>query len=80
MIVDIYVVYHITNLWATTAIESTVKVLVTFIESVPIKPSFKKGSAQSLLVALKAHPLPLSTQVTDAEIEAQIQENTQSWE
>ncbi|KOR33255.1 hypothetical protein TI05_02115 [Achromatium sp. WMS3] len=59
----------------TVVIERTVKVLVTFVESVPIKPSPKKGSAPGLLAALKAHPLPLSAQVTDTEIEAQIQES-----
>lgn len=62
------------------AVENTVKVLVTFIESVPVKPSFKKGSAHGLLAVLKAHPLPPAAQLSDAEIDAQIQENAHSWE
>ncbi|NOQ34594.1 MAG: hypothetical protein GQ569_01700 [Methylococcaceae bacterium] len=41
---------------------------------------FKKGSAQALLAALKAHPLPKSAQVSDADIELQVQDISQGWD
>ena len=54
------------------SVQNPVKVLVTFIES---KPVFEKGSAQGLLAVLKANKLPQFAQASDADIEAQIQEN-----
>lgn len=60
-------------------ITAPMKVLVTFVEQGQFfAPT--KGSAQALLASLKAHPLPKAAQVSDADIEAQIQEIAQSWE
>lgn len=60
-------------------ITAPIKVLVTFVEkSEFFAPS--KGSAQALFASLKAHPLPKSAQVSDTDIDAQIQEIAQSWE
>jgi hypothetical protein len=61
-------------------ITAPIKVLVTFIEACPQPALPRKGSAQMLLAALKAQPLPESSCVSDADIEAQIQEISQSWE
>lgn len=51
------------------------KVLVTFIE-----PYQEKGSPQALLNVLKKHTLPQSAQLTNEEIEQQVQDIAQSWE
>lgn len=60
-------------------ITAPIKVLVTFVESCQyFVPS--KGSAQALLATLKANPLPDSARISDADIEAQIQEISKSWE
>jgi hypothetical protein len=59
-------------------IDATVKVLVTFVEE-PCRPA-AKGTPQALLAALQSHPLPASAALSDAEIEAQIQEVQESWE
>jgi DNA-damage-inducible protein J len=42
--------------------------------------SLKKGSPLALLAALKAHPLPESSRLSDAEIDAQVKELLNSWE
>ena len=60
-------------------VTAPIKVWVTFAESNQfILP--KKGSAKALLATLKTHSLNESTQISDAEIDAQIQEIAQSWE
>jgi len=61
-------------------IDEPVRVLVTIIE--PCRPFNKqgKGSAQALLAAMDAFPIPESEQLADADIEAQVAEARDSWE
>jgi hypothetical protein len=63
-------------------ITAPMKVFVTFVEQVPLltSPQPAQGSAQALLAALKAHPLPASAQMTAEQIDAQIAELAESWE
>jgi hypothetical protein len=63
----------------TVNISVPIKVLVTFVESHQLIAS-PKGSALALLAALKTHPLSKTIQMSDADIEAQVQEISQSWE
>ena len=60
-------------------VTAPIKVWVTFAESNQFFLP-KKGSAQALLATLKTHSLNESTQISDAEIDAQIQEIAHSWE
>jgi hypothetical protein len=82
MLQTVEAIYHPQNgLTFSEAINITepMRVLVTFVEqSQFFAPS--KGSAQALFASLKAHPLPESAQVSDADIDAQIQDIAQSWE
>ena len=63
------------------AVEITgpVKVLVTFLSPSSSKPP-EKGSAQVLIAALRANPLPVTERLSDDEIEAQVRESAESWE
>ncbi len=61
-------------------ITEPVKVWVTFVEPCQQLTPLNKGSAQALLEALRHHPLPESARISDADIEAQIQDIAQSWE
>lgn len=60
-------------------INAPIKVLVTFIEQSPFLPP-KKGSAQALLATLKAHSLPKSAQLSNADIEAHVTEIAEGWD
>lgn len=60
-------------------IRNPVKVLVTFIEPYQAVPIIEKGAAHTLLATLKAHPLPESARLSDAEIDAQIREAAENW-
>ncbi|MEI6747387.1 MAG: hypothetical protein WCL34_15600 [Methylococcaceae bacterium] len=60
-------------------VTAPIKVWVTFAESSRFLTP-KKGSAQALLNTLKMNSLPQTAQVSDADIDAQIQEISQSWE
>jgi hypothetical protein len=60
-------------------INAPIKVLVTFIEQTQFLAA-KKGSAQALLTTLKAHPLPKSAQISNADIEAHVAEIAEGWE
>jgi hypothetical protein len=60
-------------------VTAPIKVWVTFAESSQFLTP-KKGSAQALLNTLKTYSLPETAQVSDADIDAQIQEIAQSWE
>jgi len=63
----------------TVTINAPIKVLVTFIEQSQFLTP-KKGSAQALLTSLKAHALPTSTQLSNADIEAHVAEIAEGWE
>ncbi|MEI6415679.1 MAG: hypothetical protein WCP34_15660 [Pseudomonadota bacterium] len=60
-------------------IKEPVRVLVTFVAPCrSVTPD--KGSSHALLAALRAHPLPESVRLSDADIEAQIREISEGWE
>lgn len=64
------------------AVEITepVKVFITIIEPCSPVKAIEKGVAHQLLATLKAHSLPTSLRLSDADIETQIREMSDSWD